>query len=241
VHDVEDGLHAGLITLPALRSPSERAVVGEIALRSYCKPEWQATAAELAVMFEDLMELPFWGFSYDGGLDALAAVKNLTSELVGRFCAAAEAATLGAVRGTAGSDSAAGFGSAVGPDSALASVGAGASVTRASSPATARLVRYAAALVVPRRQLLECALLKAVAAHYVMGRAGAETQQAGERELITELALEIYAGAPATLDPVLRPSWASAESDAGQRRVVVDQIASLTDTSAIAWHRRLCS
>jgi len=28
---------------------------------------------------------------------------------------------------------------------------------------------------------------------------------------------------------------------AERRRVVIDQIASLTDTSAIAWHRRLCS
>ncbi len=88
---------------------------------------------------------------------------------------------------------------------------------------------------------MECALLKAVAAHYVMGRAGAAAQQAGEREVITELALEIAAGAPATLDPVLRPSWDRAVSDVERRRVVIDQVASLTDTSAIAWHRRLCS
>lgn len=207
VHDVEDGLHAGLITLPALRAQAERAVVAGIALASYCKPEWLATAAELEAVFGEFMVLPFWQFPYDGGLVALAAVKNLTSELVGRFCAAAEAATL----------------------------------TGTSSSTSPRLTRYAADLVVPRRQLLECALLKAVAAHYVMGRAGAAAQQAGEREVITELALEIYAGAPATLDPVLRPSWESAASDTERRRVVIDQVASLTDTSAIAWHRRLCS
>jgi dGTPase len=208
VHDVEDGLHAGLIALPALRAPAERAAVAGIALASYCKPQWLATAAELEAVFGELMVLPFWQFPYDGGLVALAAVKNLTSELVGRFCVAAEAATLAAHR----------------------------------DPATApRLTRYAADLVVPRQQLLECALLKAVAAHYVMGRAGAAAQQAGEREVITELALEIYDGAPATLDPVLRPSWESAPSDTERRRVVIDQVASLTDTSAIAWHRRLCS
>jgi len=80
-----------------------------------------------------------------------------------------------------------------------------------------------------------------VAAHYVMGRAGAAVQQAGEREVITELAIEIYAGAPATLDPVLRPSWESAAHDGERRRVVIDQVASLTDTSAITWHHRLCS
>ena len=59
--------------------------------------------------------------------------------------------------------------------------------------------------MVPRRQLLECALLKAVAAHYVMTREGAAAQQARERELITELALAIERGAPSTLDPVFRP------------------------------------
>jgi len=207
VHDVEDGLHAGLITMPALSAAPERAVVAETALSAYCKPEWLTTVAELEGVFSEFMALPVWQFSYDGGLVALAAVKNLTSELVGRFCAAAEAATL---------------------------AGAG-------SPAAPRLTRYAADLVVPRQQLLECALLKAVAAHYVMGRAGAAAQQAGERELITEIALEIYASAPQSLDPVLRPSWESATSDSERRRVVIDQVASLTDTSAIACHHRLCS
>jgi dGTPase len=95
--------------------------------------------------------------------------------------------------------------------------------------------------VVPRRQLLECALLKAVALQYVMRRAGAAVQQAGEREVIAELAMAIYEGVPATLDPVLRPSWQASASEAGRRRVIIDQVASLTDTSAIAWHRRLCS
>jgi dGTPase len=206
VHDVEDGLHAGLITMPALCAAPERAVVAETALNSYCKPEWLATAAELEAVLEEFVALPVWQFSYDGGLVALTALKNLTSELVGRFCAAAEAATL----------------------------------TGTSSSAAPRLTRYAADLVVPRQQLLECALLKAVAAHYVMGRAGAAVQQAGERELITELALQIYAGPPESIDPVLRPSWESASSDHERRRVVIDQVASLTDTSAIAWHRRLC-
>jgi dGTPase len=36
------------------------------------------------------------------------------------------------------------------------------------------------------------------------------------------------------------PSWDAAGTDATRRRVVIDQVASLTDTSAIAWHHRLC-
>jgi dGTPase len=94
---------------------------------------------------------------------------------------------------------------------------------------------------VPRQQRLECALLKAIAAHYVMTRAGVIAAQARERELLTELAFAIEQGAPRTLDPLLRPAWDAAGTDAARRRVVIDQVASLTDTSAIAWHHRLCA
>jgi dGTPase len=103
------------------------------------------------------------------------------------------------------------------------------------------LTRYAADLIVPRRQRLECALLKGITAHYVMTRAGVVAAQARERELLTELAFAVERGAPQTLDPLLRPSWDAAKTDAARRRVVIDQVASLTDTSAIAWHHRLCA
>ena len=73
-----------------------------------------------------------------------------------------------------------------------------------------------------------------------MNRAGVFAAQARERELLAELAHAIERGAPQTLDPLLRPSWAAAGTDAARRRVVIDQVASLTDTSAIAWHHRLC-
>jgi dGTPase len=72
-----------------------------------------------------------------------------------------------------------------------------------------------------------------------MTREGAAAQQARERELIAELALAIERGAPSTLDPVLRPSWDAADSVEARRRVVIDQVASLTDTSAMVWHSRL--
>ncbi|TVZ01362.1 deoxyguanosinetriphosphate triphosphohydrolase [Trebonia kvetii] len=202
VHDLEDGLHAGLISMKNLTDHPERVLVSAVAATQYCDPAWDVTAAELETVFAEFMGLDCWQFSFDGGPASLAAAKNLTSELVGRFCQAAWQATRAA--------------SGDGP-----------------------LGRYAAGLVVPRRQLLECALLKAVAAHYVMGRGGAAAQQARERELITELALAIERGAPATLDPVLAPAWDAADSDTERRRVIIDQLASLTDTSAIAWHERL--
>ena len=157
---------------------------------------------ELCDVFAELLELACWPARFDGGPDSAAAVKNLTSELIGRFCGAAQESTRPAGR--------------------------------------APLTRYAADLAVPRRQRLECALLKGVTAHYVMSRAGAAAAQARERELIAELAAALLAGAPAALDPMFRPAYRAAVSDAARLRVVVDQISSLTDTSAIAWHGRLC-
>jgi dGTPase len=99
--------------------------------------------------------------------------------------------------------------------------------------------RYDADLAVPRQQRLECALLKGVTASYVMRRAGVAAAQAREREVIAELAGAIAAGAPDTLDALLRPDFKAAPDDRARLRVVIDQIASLTDTSALAWHDRL--
>ncbi len=99
--------------------------------------------------------------------------------------------------------------------------------------------RYAADLVVPAPVRAECAVLKAVAARYVMWQEETRRRQARQRELVAELAAALLRGAPEALDPSLRPSWPAAADDAARLRVVVDQVASLTDTSALAWHARL--
>jgi dGTPase len=225
VHDMEDGFHAGLITFKNLKSPTERAVVSRTAI-TYCPGE--VTEAELTGILEALLALDIWPASYDGGPGTVAALKNLTSELIGRFCVAAQQATLTAARESA-------------PHPITASPPGLTSPFSHTSPIGHSFTRYAADLVVPRQQRLECALLKAITAHYVMTRAGVIAAQARERELLTELAHAIERGAPQTLDPLLRPSWEAAGTDAARRRVIVDQVASLTDTSAIAWHHRLCA
>jgi dGTPase len=203
VHDLEDGIAAGLITPAALSDPAQQQAVAELAAADYLAPG-AVTVAELRAVFGKLVRFAFWPTEFDGGPSALVALKNLTSELIGRFCEAAQQATL-----------------------AQAGVG----------PA---LTRYATDLIVPRRHRLECALLKGVTARYVMSRPGAAAAQARERELIAELAAAVFAGAPATLEPLLAPGYEAAGSDQERLRVVVDQVASLTDTSAIAWHQRLC-
>jgi dGTPase len=201
VHDLEDGLHSGLIGLDQLRDPGERRRVAALTQSDYCAPG-SVTVEELGDVFNGLLGQSFWPQRFDGEPHTVAAVKNLTSELIGRFCDAALAAT-----------------------------------RRAESTP---LSRYAADLVVPTRQRLECALLKGVTAYYVMGRTGVVASQAREREVLTELAAALADGAPGALDPMFRADYESSGSDAARLRVVVDQVASLTDTSATAWHAKLC-
>jgi len=233
VHDMEDGFHAGLITFKNLKSQTERAEVSRTAI-AYCPGG--VTEAELTEILEALLALDIWPASYDGGPGTVAALKNLTSELIGRFCVAAQQATLAAASESAPHPATATAPAAPHPAPAPHL----ASPFSHTSPIGHSFTRYAADLIVPRRQRLECALLKAITARYVMNRAGVVAAQARERELLTELTYAVERGAPQTLDPLLRPSWDAAGTDAARRRVVIDQVASLTDTSAIAWHHRLC-
>jgi len=101
------------------------------------------------------------------------------------------------------------------------------------------LTRYDADLVVPAAVRTECALLKGLAAHYVMNRDGAREMHDRQREIINELAAALADRAPDALDTALRPAWHEATDDAGRLRAVVDQVARLTDASVLDWHRRL--
>ncbi len=98
------------------------------------------------------------------------------------------------------------------------------------------LQRYAADVVVPQRSRAECELLKAIAVHYVMlGRAAVQETQ---RVLLTELVV-LLQDRPDMLEPALREVWHAAANDGQRLRVVIDQVASLTDPSAVVWHARL--
>ena len=236
VHDLEDGLYAGLITIKSLNSSAERALVTQTTATTYCGDDVEL--AELAEVLDSLLALDFWPPGYDATPAAQAALKNLTSNLIGRFCQAAEQATLAAHPATTHD-----LVPATAHPATTHDLGYSGSVISSSgmSDSRGRLTRFAANLVVPRRQRLECALLKGITARYVMTRPGVIQAQARERELLAELTLAVERGAPQTLDPLLRPSWDGARSDPERRRVVIDQVACLTDTSAIAWHHRLCT
>ena len=199
VHDLEDGVVAGLIDLARL--PHEVAEVADQAAEQYS----DAAPEELQAILSDLLAQPWWPRDYDGTVGAQVALKAATTTLIGRFCSAAQEATR----------------------------------LRYGSRPGARLQRYAADLVVPARERAECALLKAVTARYVMERPAAGALQAREREVVTELVALLVDRAPAVLEPGYADAWRRAPDDAARLRVVVDQVAGLTDAAASAVHARL--
>ena len=200
VHDVEDGLQAGHIDPRALLAGPERAEVFGCAIARYAPPG--TSEQELDKALDRLLAQPWWPRRYDGSALDQARLKDAASQLIGRFCLAAESAT-------------------------RERYGAG------------RLTRYAAELVVPREQRLECAVLKAVADRYVMQRAAQARRRAEQRVVIRELAHTLLRRAPEGLDPQFRAIFQAADDDRARRRAVVDQIASLTDAAATALHARL--
>nr|WP_119590596.1 deoxyguanosinetriphosphate triphosphohydrolase [Streptomyces scabiei] len=200
VHDVEDGLHAGHIDPNCLHAEPERQAVFEVARGRYVPAG--TDPAELAAALDRLLDQEWWPHGYDGTAVAQARLKDATSQLIGRFCLAAEGATRQAYGG--------------GP-----------------------LTRYGAELVVPHETRLECAVLKAVADRYVMQRAEQERLRADQRIVVAELAEALTARAPEGLEPQFRALFDAAPDDRARKRVIVDQIASLTDASARSLHVRL--
>ena len=101
------------------------------------------------------------------------------------------------------------------------------------------LTRYDAELVVPDEVRQEVAVMKAITVKYVMQREGAEVEYARQREMIAELVHALTLDEGRSLEPWLRPTYRAAATDAERFRVVIDQVASLTDVSLVHWHKRL--
>ena len=198
VHDFEDALVSGQVKLHDLKNdlPQIFAVAQESFLVDLSRDELDQALA-------NLQQLSCWPASYDGSHRGLARLKDLASQLVGRFALAAERET----RDRYGEGD---------------------------------LTRYQANLVVPRAQRIEVGLLKAIATFYVLNAATSQKRYDDEQILIRELAAALLKGAPSTLESFFLQDWTLATTDAQRLRVVVDQVASLTDPGAIALHSKLC-
>jgi len=200
VHDVEDAIALGRLDPACLTEPREVDELLE-ATRAWYGNDLSADA--LGAAFDRLSAQPYWIRFYHGTVADAAHLKNLTSEIIGRFVSAVATSTREA------------YGS--GP-----------------------LPRYEAELVIPEETAAEILLLKGIAVRYVMEPREHEPVYMRQRTLIFDLADALMTGGGKGIDPVLLDVWNRAESDDERLRVVVDQIASLTDTSARAWHARLC-
>lgn len=112
--------------------------------------------------------------------------------------------------------------------------------TLAAAETEEPIIRFGASVVVPREVQAEIAVLKGIVAAFVMSRNTRQPIYLQQRETLVELADVLWESGPAELDPGFAADWAAAGSDHQRRRAVVDQVASLTDQSAWAWHARLC-
>ncbi len=88
VHDVEDAIASGHFDPGALDRHVEH--VCEVA-RVWYGP--RASAEHIGPALERLQSLPYWLRGFDSSRTDLARLKDLTSQLIGRFCAAAHDAT----------------------------------------------------------------------------------------------------------------------------------------------------
>jgi dGTPase len=200
VHDLEDGIVAGKIDLSWLRDTGRRREVWAT-VRDWYLPG--VSDEEMDDALSGLWQVPSWpDTAYDGSRRAQAALKNLTSDLIGRFCTAVQNATH-------------------------------------EKYGTGPLTRYAADLVVPREAGLAIGALKGIAAHYVMRADDRVALLVTQREVIADLVRSLMSSGPEMFQPTFRADLEEAPDDAARQRVVVDQVASLTDASALAWHARL--
>ena len=101
------------------------------------------------------------------------------------------------------------------------------------------LMRYSADLVIPREQQVEVDFLKAIAGPYLINAAASQERYAKQQVLIKELVEMLHKHADTNLDSIFAKDWAVATNDTERMRIVIDQIASLTDPGAYALHARL--
>jgi dGTPase len=113
--------------------------------------------------------------------------------------------------------------------------------TRAAFSADA-LVRFQADVVVPSSVQAEIAVLKGIVAAFVMAKNERQPTYIRQRELLRDVLDVLWAEGSGSehLEPAYQADFINAESQQAAKRVIIDQVASLTDASAIAWHSRLC-
>lgn len=199
VHDFEDAIVNGFIVLEEVASPSSRtALIHQIAQWS----DFAISSEQLESALERLMQNKYWLTSFDGSVERLGTLKNLTSSLIGSFVSRATDATM-------------------------------------QSNPQAHFARYSANVIEPAEVSAEIAVLKGLVSAFLMSHESRRPFYEWQRALLKELADALLERQGAWLDSVNQTAWQRAETHQQQKRVILDQIASLTDQSALTLHNKL--
>ncbi|MDP9800224.1 dGTPase [Arcanobacterium wilhelmae] len=200
VHDLEDTIVRRAMVPQdfVAKGAAELDAVVESTLAWYGT---KISAGELTAAAQRLFALKSWPSAFNDTLRDLAQLKDLTSDLIGRFVSAVTDAT-------------------------RAEIG------------YMPLIRYAGNVVVPRETLAEIYFLKGIAVHYVMAPREHEPIFFEQRTMLFDL-VDAFSEDPARLERPFFDAYQRAEDDAERLRVVIDQVASLTDQSARAYHASL--
>ncbi len=190
VHDVEDGVISDRLDLRALANRAERETLARLAVTHFRGLD----EAELTEAAQRLSQMPVVtaAAGYDGTLVGSVALKQMTSELIGRFATAAVMATREQV---------------------------------GNRP----VARYETELSVPPLVAAEVAMLKTMALQFIFSDQRHLAVQDRQRERIHRVAAWMSEAGPGGLDPIFVPAWESAADDGERLRVIVDQIASMTE------------
>jgi len=101
------------------------------------------------------------------------------------------------------------------------------------------LSRYSSQLIVPTSVLAEIAVLKGLVSAFLMSHESRRPFYEWQRAVLTELADALLAKNGAWLDAQCSAAWSRASSEIEQRRVILDQVALLTDQGALSLHDKL--
>ncbi|MDO4911720.1 MAG: deoxyguanosinetriphosphate triphosphohydrolase [Corynebacterium sp.] len=92
------------------------------------------------------------------------------------------------------------------------------------------LGRHHGQLIIPPEALAEVRLLKTLAVLYVINEPSHQRHMERQRDRIATVYDYLERGAPGTLDPIFAAWYQAAESEAEAQRVIIDQVASLTES-----------
>jgi dGTPase len=191
VHDIEDAIYGQHFSPLALDSEPEFKEVVKLAATEYAT---EIDEDNLNRALNSLIKQSWWVKSFTATQVDMAALKNMTSHLIGKFTEEIEQAT------------------------------------KAGNKAE-NFTRYNANLIVPLDTKAQIAVLKAVVNLFVMQRKGAAENYAKEQDLILNI-VEGLQNNPQKLDPQFKHQFDNAASSKEAKRAVIDQVASLTDSSA---------